>query len=134
MRSYILKLHGLCMHSFYSILLVNQDASTILSMCIRAAHIKDVPWIYLSANDGVQFSHATIWRQPEPDPSCGVDYDGKEKRVSEIIKGKVARKSIILVEVFISVVLAKRRQAARTGPAPHGGKKCVARGLKELRN
>ena len=75
------------MDSFYSILLVNQDASTILSMCIRAAHIKeDVPWIYLSANDDVQFSYAAIWRQPEPDPSCGADYDGKEKRVSEIIK------------------------------------------------
>ena len=123
MRSYIWKLHGLCMHSFYSILLVNQDASTILSMCIRAAHIKeDVPWIYLSANVDVQFSHATIWRQPEPDPSCGVDYDGKEKRVSEIIKGTVPTKSIVFVEVFVSVILAKRRQAARTGPAPHGGK------------
>ena len=85
------------MHSFYSILLVNQDASKILSMCIRAAHIKeDVPWIYLSANVDVQVSHATIWRQPEPDPSCGVDYDGKEKRASEIIKGTVPTKSIIL--------------------------------------
>ena len=106
-------------------------------MSIRAAHIKeDVPWIYLSANVDVQFSHATIWRQPEPNPSCGVDYDGKEKRVSEIIKGTVPTKSIILVEVpvFVSVTLAKRRQAARTGPATHGGKKCVARGLKELRN
>ena len=93
MRSYILKLHGLCMHSFYSILLVNQDASTLLSMCIRAAHIKeDVPWIFLPANVDVQFSHATICRQPKPDPSCGVEYDCKEKRVSEVIKGTVPTK------------------------------------------
>ena len=63
-----------------------------------AAHIKkDVLWVYLPANDDVRINHATVWRQPEPDPSRSVDSDGKEKSVSEVIKGAVPTKSIILV-------------------------------------
>ena len=129
MRSYILKLHGLCMHSFYSILLVNQDASTILSMCIRAAHIKeDVdPWIYLSASVDVQFSHATIWREPEPDPSCGVDCDGKMKRVSEIIKGTVPRKSIILSRYSYLLYLLNADNQLEQDQRLMAAKKCDAR-------
>ena len=71
---------------------------------------------------------------PNPTHPVEVTMTAKRKGVSEIIRGTVPRKSIILVEVFVSVILAKRRQIAGTGPAPHGGKKCVSRGLKEISN
>ena len=97
----------------------------------RAAHIEeDVSRVYLPANDDVRINHAAIWGQPESDPSCGVDDDGKEKSVSEVIKGTVPTKSIVLVEVFASVVLVlnvlstnadKQREKHQRQNRPHGG-------------
>ena len=90
----------------------------------RAAHIEeDVPWIYLPANVDVQFSHATICID-SPNQTHPVVLTMTAKR-----KGSPKSSNVQFQQNALQCSVYKRKQAARKRPAPHGGEKCVARGL-----